>query len=195
MPGAADAGVEARPASDPPAMPPCLSLRAWRSCREISRPPGGSGYRSAWKSRSRSCSRLISKWPATSARVVDRVPTRSGLCCGMVRWCSPPSSVVRRRWLPVCRVIRFPKTRSARARSSPTRREGASYRYHFLTHEVETDHFRGLTLLKMAADCITDLAVEVGQRVGLGEDGWAECPGRVPPSGASSTIKINSFMS
>ena len=69
--------------------------------------------------------------PATSSRekvevlgnVVEDTGQRPDAKCGVPgkssRECCPRSMVVKRRWLPVCRVVRYPSASRALARSSP----------------------------------------------------------------------------
>ncbi len=71
-----------------------------------------------------SSSRVNPKWAPTSPRIPDTVPSRNESVRGMVIWCSPSSAVVSRIWLPVCRVIPYPKPFKAVARSSPERSRG-----------------------------------------------------------------------
>jgi hypothetical protein len=44
---------------------------------------------------------------------------------GFGMWCSPRSRVVSRRWLPVWRLIRYPRSARAFARSSPETSRGS----------------------------------------------------------------------
>ena len=60
------------------------------------------GYRP--NSLARSSSRVKPCCAATSPRIAESVPIRSGSCAGMVMWCCLGRSQVSRIWLPVCRV-------------------------------------------------------------------------------------------
>jgi hypothetical protein len=59
---------------------------------------------------------------------------------------------------------------------------------------VKADDFLGLPFLKVTTHCITNLARPLGNRVYFGKNGFPEGARDALPSGASSTMKINSFI-
>lgn len=109
------------------------------------------------KSSSANAARSISRYKATSPRIALRVPILSALCAGMVTWCCVPLIPdVRRRWLPVCRVISFvmiaaQQTGQILSAEVPA---AASSRNNLVLDHVEADH-RGFVLrIEVATDRI-----------------------------------------
>ena len=137
---------------------------------------------------SASSSRVIPRCAATSARMPERVPTRSELCFGTVTWCSPLAEVVNRIWLPVWRVSSYPQIRRALTKASPSKSRGnlmgtnASGREDFFLHDVQTHHARSLARLEVALHRIGDLLAKIVHRVRLGIDRLSEGPsGKAAP--------------
>jgi hypothetical protein len=65
----------------------------------------------------------------------------------------------------------------------PDSHAGASYRNHFFAHEVEPDQFGLLTFLKMAPNGVPHVLVELGEVIGLGENGFSQRARRVAAFG------------
>ena len=83
---------------------------------------------------------------------------------------------VSRRWLPVWRVTRT-RDRRGLSRGRHRRRPAeASSPDDFLADEVEPDDPRNLALVEVAVNRVSDLVMEIGQVVGLGEDRLSEGP-------------------
>jgi len=129
---------------------------------------------------SASPSRVIPRCAATSARMPERVPTRSELCFGTVTWCSPLTEVVNRIWLPVWRVSLYPQIRRALTKASPSKSRGnlmgtnASGREDFFLHDVQTHDPGSFARLEVALHRIGHLLAEILHRVRLGEDGFSQ---------------------
>ena len=78
--------------------------------------------------------------------------------------------------------------------SPPLRTAHSLIQRDFLADEVQPDDRGALVLLEMAAHRVSHLGVKACEIVGLREDRSTRARAVYPPSGASSTIKMSSFM-